>query len=114
MDKQEIFDKVAVHLLTQMKKSLITFFGCAYRSDDGLKCAIGVLIPDNKYHGELEGEGAGCCAVLEAIGVGYELGNFLEELQEIHDGHQPQYWQRELREFADENNLSTAAIDDLK
>lgn len=45
--EQEVFDQVANHLLTQMKKSEHTrknpyeYVNCLYRSSDGLKCAAG-------------------------------------------------------------------------
>ncbi len=45
MTKQEIFDKVATHLLTQNEKALNSVGGCVYRTDKGLKCAVGCLIP---------------------------------------------------------------------
>jgi hypothetical protein len=47
MTKQEIFDKVAAHLLTQRKRCVNQTGDCVYRSDDGLKCAAGCLIPDD-------------------------------------------------------------------
>ena len=64
---QDIFDTVVGHLFKQGKRS--TRWGwccglsgeqeytetCAYRSDEGLKCAIGILIPDESYNNKLEG-----------------------------------------------------------
>jgi hypothetical protein len=48
MTKQEIFDKVAAHLLTQRRQSVNDCSGaCVYRSPEGLKCAAGCLIPDD-------------------------------------------------------------------
>jgi hypothetical protein len=60
MDKQKIFKKVAIHLLTQGKKSQrkLRFHRntvCAYRGYNNLKCAIGCLIPDKLYSSDLEG-----------------------------------------------------------
>ena len=48
-DEQEVFDRVARHLLTQRRKSMIERSAgpvCAFRGVDGTKCAIGCLIPD--------------------------------------------------------------------
>jgi hypothetical protein len=62
MTKQEIFDHVLTHLRKQGKPAINeTDSGediCAYRTDDGLKCAVGCLIPDDKYNEDLEGRSA--------------------------------------------------------
>lgn len=55
MTPQEIFEKVSRHLLTQNKRSMLvvpgdsTDHGCAYRGQDGLRCAVGCLITDEVY-----------------------------------------------------------------
>lgn len=55
MNKQEIFTKVATHLLTQNARSFGPKTGqCAYRGADDRMCAAGVLIPDDLYHAGLE------------------------------------------------------------
>src|SRR4051812_610560 len=60
MTDQEIFDKVATHLLTQNAKSLLLEPGqpisCLYRGREGKKCAIGCLIPDELYTPYIEGK----------------------------------------------------------
>lgn len=56
--KQQIFTKVKAHLLQQGKQSMRQTKPvqiCAYRGDEGLKCAIGCLIPDNEYSSCIEG-----------------------------------------------------------
>lgn len=59
MTPQDIFNKVAAHLLTQQKTSMREHqFGskqCAYRGDDGCKCAVGCLIEDEEYAPWMEG-----------------------------------------------------------
>ena len=55
---KELFTKVQAHLLAQNKKSTSCIDGedvCCYRGADGLKCAIGAVIPDDRYAPELEG-----------------------------------------------------------
>ena len=54
MNMQEIFDTVVTHLYTQKKRAYDMEFGCAYRTKDGLKCAAGVLIPDELYSSDME------------------------------------------------------------
>ena len=60
MNQQEIFDKVASHLITQGVKSTYVFSDggyprCAYRGDNGTMCAAGCLIPDEEYDQGFEG-----------------------------------------------------------
>lgn len=56
---QTLFDRVSSHLLAQGKRAVDpdngVDGGCAYRSPDGLKCAVGCLIPDHAYHRSMEG-----------------------------------------------------------
>jgi hypothetical protein len=57
MNQQEIFDKVATHLITQGVQATYTFKNvpsCAYRGDNGTMCAAGCLIPDEEYIPEFE------------------------------------------------------------
>jgi hypothetical protein len=58
MSAQEIFDKVVEHLAKQGKRARIAVspgdFRCKYRTPDGLKCAVGVLIPDELYDPEMD------------------------------------------------------------
>ena len=110
MTYQEIFDKVATHLLTQNARSWAPSFpyrACAYRGIGGLKCAIGCLIPDERYSVELEGKAASSPLVMSAVGVpaaDTDLGSFLRYLQGIHDG-------ADVRDWTD---LSTAVLNRLR
>ena len=53
MRKQQVFNTVAKHLLTQKKKS-IKDGTCRYRYRN-LSCAVGCLIPKEEYSPKLEG-----------------------------------------------------------
>jgi len=61
MTAQEIFDKVINHLLQQGGPALNYNYDddpvCRYRSNNGLKCAVGCLIPDDQYDPIMEGWG---------------------------------------------------------
>jgi hypothetical protein len=46
---QEVFDIVVNHLFTQGRPAYDGVQGCMYRTHDGLRCAVGVLIPDDLY-----------------------------------------------------------------
>ena len=55
---QELFDTAIIHLRKQGQKSVSMDYApgytCRYRSPEGLKCPIGVLIPDTVYKPEME------------------------------------------------------------
>lgn len=136
MNTQETFDTVARHLLTQGEKStkmekmgklngedVLQPF-CAYRGEGGLKCAIGVLIPDDLYDSDFE-----CRAiyfiqgpVLDAVTPDdieeYHFGeNFLEKLQLVHDEGDPNgdlitQWKRELRAIAESYGLDHSVLNE--
>lgn len=119
MTLQEIFNRVKAHLLTQNAKARIPDGGwgygaCRYRGTNGLKCAIGCLIPDEAYTADLEG--SVLFRVLSTIPgiptsagrndptyVRYEI--LLAELQSIHDRYQPPEWAEQLERLGKRHNL---------
>lgn len=50
---QEIFEFVSNHLLKQNKKCM-NVGKCAYKNNNGLKCAAGCLMSENEYDHEFE------------------------------------------------------------
>jgi hypothetical protein len=101
---QEIFDKVANHLLTQNQQALIVDFmaiTCAYRGPENTMCAVGCLIPDNVYTSEFEGKEA---RQLEFLFFDRDLW-LLENLQQIHDLYNPIEWQDKLNNLAIDSGL---------
>lgn len=110
MTRQEMFDIVSKHLLTQMTPSKVTYLdgvkGCAYRGDGGLMCAIGCLIPDSVYTSKMEGNDVeGLIQDFDIPGLEEKDVDFLCDLQNIHDNEQPDTWERELRATAAAYNL---------
>lgn len=64
---------------------------CAYRSDDGRACPVGLLIPDDRYVPTMENV---ACADLvrrwdlwDCIPDGMEVAD-LESIQDLHDGYE--------------------------
>lgn len=53
MNNQEAFDKAVSGVIKQGSKSF-TSKGCKYRGPNGLKCAVGHLIPDYMYEKGME------------------------------------------------------------
>lgn len=106
MNRQEIFDKVAAHLLAQNKKAESPQTGmCMYRSPDGLKCAMGALIPDDIYDPAFEGH------AIDILISRYDRLDslfdpecsddfFLCSLQRVHDQNSPDTWAAVLSSVA--------------
>ena len=70
MTNQQVFDTCLTHLRAQGRRSTDPISGfCMYRGPDGLKCAIGALIPDTAYHLGLENNCPDHSAVLYAAGL---------------------------------------------
>lgn len=130
MNAQEIFDKVARHLLTQNRPARDVYSdNCRYRTENGLKCAVGCLIPDDKYTPEIENVGISWLLVpttseeiirkrrtlrelLSDLGL-LDHCDLLTRLQEIHDDFDPEEWADELRDAAFESELNPAVLEEF-
>lgn len=66
MTPQEIFDTVATHLFTQGVRAAREDGFSVYRTPEGLKCAVGCLIPDSDYDFKME-----CGTINELIDSNY-------------------------------------------
>lgn len=104
-DNLAIFDKVSAHLLEQNERSEVQGTGCAYRGPNGLMCAVGCLIPDERYDESLEGFEVHTMPVLRAVfgtsDVPYDTVCMLGRLQKIHDNCPSHEWPDELTELRD-------------
>lgn len=121
MTLQEIFNKVKSHLLTQKvraqtedKLSVYGGYFCAYRGDNGTKCAVGCLIADEHYRPECEWASVYTGRVQRAlIASGVPIGadprtiNLLSRLQAVHDLKSPEEWDTALTEVAQQYGLET-------
>lgn len=112
---QETFDVVVEHLRKQGAKALQCVednTACAYRGEDGMKCAVGVLIPDDKYSSSFEGLTAEDTPIKKVLA---ELGHDIplcKALQNVHDAFDPspwymggKNWETEFQRVAAEFNL---------
>lgn len=107
---REVFDRVSNHMLTQNQRASHAS-SCMYRTPNGLKCAVGCLIPDEDYSDRFEGItyqlairaarpalAANLRAVVESqIGKGHT--DLLTNLQYIHDKYEPCNWPAKLQEL---------------
>lgn len=110
MNKQEMFNKVWLGLQAQGWKQSIIGTTCRYRGPEGLKCAVGHLIPDDKYQSYWESSSIayliGRFPLLLGMQLTEEDMEFLEHLQRAHDQnairHQfDENGKAELKRFAD-------------
>lgn len=109
MNRQRTYDLVRDHLTHQNAKSvgpddyMGKEEGCLFRGPNGLRCAIGALIPDELITPELNSRSVMRLppSILEFIGVNnHSDRGFLAELQYIHDSWNPECWPQALYEFA--------------
>lgn len=104
MTQREIIERVTQHLLYQNSKSLLPNGHCAYRGQDGKKCALGTLIDCEHYNEGLEGLTVLDELVREAlkksrIDVDRLTLLVLEACQAIHDYASVEYWADYLTEL---------------
>lgn len=119
LNKQQVFDKVASHLLAQKltsSKSNLVGGTCLYRGPNGTKCAVGCLIPDDLYDAKMEGTAVPTSPdfspMYNVIGkvltqvVEGDTFPLLAALQLLHDTIAPEFWDVELRKSAVKFNLT--------
>jgi hypothetical protein len=85
--KQETFDFVVRHLYKQGKPARENYY-CRYRTNDGLMCAVGCLIPDEVYTPKMEGKIAPDLAESLFPNLPQEItyySDMLDSLQWVHD-----------------------------
>jgi len=116
--KQAVLNKVARHLVKQNESSL-EGPTCMYYGPNGLKCAIGCLIPENLYYKGLETMHVTSKSVLRVLGAVINFKkvdkDFLEDLQRVHDNEEPEYWKAKLSEVAKDYGLKqTKEIKEVK
>lgn len=120
LKRQEIFNTVYTGLRAQgFEPSIVMDDACAYRGQEGRKCAIGFLIPDDRYSEDLEG-----CNPWTLESAGYfssKFGKidadpekkaedvfFLNQLQSLHDSSviYKDSMRNDFEDFAKKNNLT--------
>lgn len=107
-DKQ-VWLWVKERLLAQMSKSIDDQNTCVYKSDTGLKCAVGHLIDPVFYNSTVEHKTVYDSDVQEIVRQSipyWDLDeDLLNRLQKIHDGYDPKDWERVFDTFNfDEND----------
>ena len=124
MDTQEIFDTVARALMKQRVASINPETGdCLYRCGE-LRCAVGWLIPDDRYTPDFEDEPVD--VVINLCGIptvknGSDEAKLLSELQRAHDRRMPRVkgdevalekWKRSMKDIAATFDLSWSVLNE--
>ena len=112
MNKQEVFNKVATHLIKQGQRSVDHEAACLYRGPGNLMCAAGCLIEDEHYAPALENLLVRSTQVSRALtlsGVPLDAHQMVAALQELHDRNGPARWPKLLQELADDFNVEFEA-----
>ena len=121
MTPQEIFDKVARHMLTQKCKAMVEG-NCMYRTPEGLRCAAGCLIPDDKYRPDMEGVLWGSSRINPLNGnrdsteiIASEIGHreLVGQLQMIHDEVTVEDWRSAIDGIAAAYELDAKVLDEF-
>ena len=116
MENQELFDRVATHLLAQGVQCRALDGGCIfYYGYHGHRCAIGCLIPPDRYDPSFEGVVVNSRKPVaeqlrSAAGLGPENTDLARELQLVHDVDEPKHWVIALRSVAQRFGLSDAVL----
>lgn len=116
--KQTAFDTSARHLLTQNKKAKLSAIACAYRGEDGTKCGIGCLIPDDRYLPSMEGKTVMDLMLWGKVNDLFEdpdhnIMFFLTDLQHVHDGSPVADWKAKLAEFGFLKGLDVSVLNEF-
>lgn len=109
---QEVFDTVAKHLLTQKSKSVMDFHGipsCAYRGENGTKCAAGCLISDEEYNAAWEQSSWHVLNMAGSVPTHHLL--LIKHLQTVHDSMGVERWKSGLSNVAHMHYLDDTVLD---
>jgi hypothetical protein len=100
---QDLFDHVVNALRKQGVQSKSAYSEspnprCAYRGDNGTKCAAGHCITDEEYGPEMEGKMASGIPLFEPWPEDQRF--LLIDLQRAHDNHHPTEWENRWKNVA--------------
>lgn len=108
---QEIYDVVMLALWNQNKQSIseVIETSCAYRRTDGVKCAIGHLIPDSLYRKYFEMNDVENLSIvirernnkkfIPFLNFLQENLDFLQEMQTFHDDFSVNHYYDSFRDY---------------
>lgn len=113
MTQQELFDTVVAGLASQGFERSMGKEGCAYRGEEGRKCAAGWVLPNERYKESMEGSGVGQDLIRDVFVsiVGEENMLFLSLLQGAHDhSESPSFMKTELVHMGERYGLKIPQV----
>lgn len=122
LTNQELFDAVVSGLRKQGCKSLTNLnaivwggerpndtLACAYRGDNGTKCAVGQVIPDEVYNTRIENKSVSWITTIwdDSYKLPWNKKSvpLLSELQGVHDMADTKNWEHNWKQLAVEFDL---------
>lgn len=105
MTNQEAYDTIKKHLLCQRKRSVDDKGRCKFRGVDGLKCAVGALIPDDKYDPRWDLY-SNFDAVYSACELFHLSRSMMSALVSTHDTMPIELWESRLKIIAERYGLT--------
>ena len=124
LTQQQIFDKVAKHLLTQKLPARWKGACIMFDKETGRRCAVGCLLPKRFYRGKdncylvehIQEDLAAHGIDLKAVSQHNNQKNseLLHSLQVLHDGDYGKKWKRGLKTIAKDFGLNCRAISKLE
>lgn len=118
--EKDVLDFVSLHLLTQGVHSYLDDGGtfdrcsniCAYRGSNGLKCAVGAIIPSEAYKYNMEE--SNYPQMLSANPTfKTDHCDLLTELQQVHDNENTDYWDTRLKSIYERLDIPTNILDKI-
>jgi len=108
LSQQQIFNIVAKGLLKQGRKSVVSEGNCVLITENGDRCAFGMLLPKKATHyrdTDLD-------TYYEQIGVDYRVfGNKVEQsLYKLHNFSEPETWRKGLQQIAEDFKLNADVL----
>lgn len=107
---QEVYDQIALHLLTQGERAINEFEQCELRNDCGYTCAIGSLIPENDYSPSLEYYFLEMFETEFNVRLSADMADLLDKLRIVHDFCNPSAWENALKIVAEKMQLSSEVV----
>jgi hypothetical protein len=109
MTNQEAFNIAYIGLAKQGFERSIEAGHCQFRTRSGKKCAIGFLIPDEKYQSTWDECGQLGRAIEDCeLGIDHAFAGFLQDAHDI--GKTPGLMRRELERFAEKYSLTIPEV----
>ena len=108
MNDQEAFDKMVRHMRLQGEKCTDETGNCVYRGLDGMKCAVGAIIPDTEYRWEFDNsiESSQIENIIDQIPSLRDVDlDILMEMQYIHDSLPNDRWEANFESIAKSHGL---------